>query len=111
MNRGRMSTNIPPKLPYDLDGRIQKLLMAPSNYIVLNNGKIKIKSSYTKKKPKVGVKIEVSYSNGELFGSFNSITECAEYFKSTRRIISNRLKTGKILRFENNNYLLRRVIL
>jgi hypothetical protein len=121
MNQNRLSTNIKedprlgeiqikfPRLD-SLEIRLNYLINSPSNLEYHSNGKIFIKSlgKYLKGRGNVG--LDLFNSKEILIKSFDSILECASFFKVHSRTIIRRLDSGKVFSFENENYVLKRKV-
>lgn len=110
MNTRRLSTNIPSILPENLEERIEKLKEAPSNYEIHSDGRIYIKSKGVYLRGRGNVKVEVFNEKDLLINTFNSIKECAIYFKVDIKKISRRLNNSKVLYFKGKKYIFKRKI-
>jgi hypothetical protein len=118
MNQNRLSTNITESEELfnkssraeSLEIRLNSLLNSPSNLEYHSNGKIYIKSlgKYLKGRGNVG--LDLFNSNGILIKSFDSIIDCASFFKVHSRTIIRRLDSGKKFEFENEIYTLKRKV-
>lgn len=99
MNRNRLlSTNVVEGVKgINIQERVLNLLSGPSNYEIYRDGKILVKSSgvYLKGRGNIGVK--ALNENNELIYYFNSIKECALFFKVSDRTINRRLDKGIVL--------------
>lgn len=110
MNNRRLSTNIPFILPNNIEDRIQKLLEAPSNYKIHDNGKIFIISQGKYFKGRGNVKLEISNFDGLLINTFNSIKNCAQFFQVSQRTIIRRLDSGNVFVFKDQNFFIKRTL-
>jgi hypothetical protein len=135
MNLKRLSTNETnlkdnSSITNDLDLKLKSLLEAPSNLELHSNGKIFIKSLGKYIKGRGNVTVEV-YLHGQgaqttlwsaaqasnmnegdgkalLINSFESIQDCATFFKVDPRTIIRRLDSGEFHKYENKSYILKR---
>lgn len=113
INRNRLSTNlskIPENNEKSVQKRIENLLASPSNYEIKPNGKILIKSTGTYLKGRGNIAVNVFNVDGKLIYEFNSIKECALFFKVSDRTINRRLENGSIVKYENQELIFKRVI-
>jgi LAGLIDADG endonuclease len=110
MNQRRLSSSSPTILPLNLNERIFTLLNAPSNYEIHKNGKIFIKSKGIYLKGIGTISIEVFNMIGIKVNTFNSRLECAKYFNLSDSTIGNRLNDGKPIYYNNNNFIVKRVV-
>jgi len=110
MNTRRLSTNAPPILPKNLNKKIKDLLNAPSNFEVHDTGKIYIKSRGYYLRGRGNVRILVFNNENILINKYNSIKNCAIFFKVSTKTIQRRLENGKPLWFSNQKFTLKRDI-
>lgn len=120
MNLKRLSTNNTnlknisgcAAITNDLDLKLKSLLEAPSNLELHSNGKIFIKSSgeYIRGRGNITVEVFLKEEEGRsiLINSFESIRDCAKFFKVDPRTIIRRLDSGEVHNYENKTYLLKR---
>jgi LAGLIDADG endonuclease len=120
MNQNRLSTNIKESGEItkkssntekdNLEIRLKSLLNSPSNLEFHSNGKIYIKSLNKYLKGRGNVGLEVFNNKGILIKCFDSILECAIFFKVHSRTIIRRLDSGNKFEFENEIYTLKRKV-
>jgi len=104
-----LSTNLPFVQPLNLEVRINNLLEAPSNYELHNNGKVFIISEGRYLRGRGNVQVELFDVNGVLVNTFNSIRNCAEYFRVSERTINRRLDSGDEFIYNSENFIIKRV--
>ena len=117
MNLKRLSTNKTnlkdnSSIVNDLDLKLKSLLEAPSNLELHSNGKIFIKSlgKYIRGRGNIIVEVflQEEYGRKILINSFESIRDCANFFKVDPRTITRRLDSGEFHSYENKTYILKR---
>lgn len=79
---------------------MEKLLASPSNYELQPDGKILIKSTGTYLKSRGNIGVSVFNKDGKLVYEFNSIKECALFFKVSDITINRRLDKGSLVEYE-----------
>jgi len=95
MNRNRLSTNVVEGVKgINIQERVLNLLSGPSNYEIFRDGKILVKSSGVYLKGRGNIGIKALNENNELIYYFNSIKECALFFKVSDRTINRKLDKG-----------------
>jgi hypothetical protein len=119
MNKNRLSTNLSQIdenntslvcAEKDIQNRIENLLSSPSNYELQSDGKILIKSTGTFLKGRGNIAVSVFNLNGKLIYEFNSIKECALFFKVSERTINRRLDKSSLIEYENQTLIFKREI-
>lgn len=106
MNRYRLSTNrvlqiISKNTLEAVQHKILNVLKEASNYEIHPNGKVWVKSIGAYLKGRGNIKIEALDDKGLLFYSFNSIKDCASFFRVSERTINRRLDNSKPFLFAN----------
>ena len=90
--------------------KVKNLLASPSNYELKSDGKILIKSTGTYLKGRGNIGVNVFNKDGKLMYEFNSIKECALFFKVSDRTINRRLDKGYLVEYENQILIFKREI-
>ena len=104
MNNNRLSTN---SLKVDLiDGpvlqlEIDKLLAAPSNLEIKENGRIYIKSLDKDYSDRDRISVELHDEKGLVVNTFGSIADCAKFLSISRSVAGKRLYDNKPVLFNN----------
>jgi len=107
MNSRRLSTNTVGKeaeLVVDrkfLDVEIDKLLRAPSNFEIKENGRIWIKSLNRYYSDGNKIKVHLKDENGLLISTFSSIASCAKFLDIHPATAKSRLQRNKPVLFNN----------
>jgi hypothetical protein len=113
MNNYRLSTSltsIDDASRVDVKERALKLLSCPSNFEVLANGKILIKSLGTYLKGRGNIGVNVLDIKGEIVFKFNSIKDCALFFNVHTRTINRRLENGSFVEYNSQKLVFKRVV-
>lgn len=95
----------------ELYNKINTLLASPSNYELHSNGKILIisKGIYLKGRGNISINaFDRRLENNELVFKFNSIKECAQFFKVSERTINRKLDKGTSIEFNGKLLTLKR---
>jgi hypothetical protein len=111
MNNNRLSTN---SLKVELvDGpllqlEIDKLLAAPSNLEIKEEGRIFIKSLNKYYSDRNSVSVELHNEEGLVVNTFGSITDCAKFLSISRAVAGVRLHEKKPVLFNNKLLYIKR---
>lgn len=84
-----------------LDIKIGKLLKGSSNYEERENGRIFIKSLNIYLSSNAKTRIELQDDGGNVIKIFDSMSDCAKYLGVARMTVTNKLRTGKAVLFNN----------
>ena len=104
MNSRRLSTNpdkgkvVDRKLIYI---EINKLLNAPSNFEIKEDGRIWIKSLNRYYSDGNNIKVQLKDKNGLIVNTFKSIASCAKFLEIHQATAKNRLQNNKAVLFNN----------
>jgi hypothetical protein len=111
MNNNRLSTN---SLKVELvDGpllqiEIDKLLAAPSNLEIKEEGRIFIKSLNKYYSDRSSLSVELHNEEGLVVNTFGSITDCAKFLSISRAVAGVRLHEKKPVLFNNKLFYIKR---
>lgn len=112
MNNNRLSTSKfskgENKDVANLDQRIFNLLSTPSNYELQADGKIFIKSSGISLKGRGNISVIAIDEKGEVQHNFDSLKNCALFFKVGSRTIGRRLDKGSVFEYNGEKLVLKR---
>lgn len=94
MNNKRLSTSLSKNSPVDrvqLYVEINKLLAAPSNFEVKEDGRIFIKSLNKYYSPRENIRVRLDNEDGLIVNTFDSIADCARFLGISPIIAKQRL--------------------
>jgi len=103
MNNKRLSSN-KQSITVDrtlLQIKIDKLLNAPSNFEIKENGRIFIKSLNKYYSDGNNIKVQLKDENGLIFNTFDSMTSCAKFLGISVSTVFRKLQNNKAVQFDN----------
>ena len=111
MNNKRLSTNLSHNSPVDrvqLYAEINKLLAAPSNFEVKEDGRIFIKSLNKYYSPRENIKVKLANKDGLIVNTFNSIVDCAKFLGIYPAMVKRRLVKSEPVLFNDKLLYIKR---
>jgi len=111
MNNNRLSTNPKRAEPVSrelLQSHIDKLLAAPSNLEIREDGRILIKSLNKYYSNRGNILVQLKDQQGSIIDTFGSLVECARYLSISPLTVSKKLKDNTTIIFNNRTlYIVR----
>lgn len=111
MNNRRLSTNLSHNSPVDrelLYVKINKLLAAPSNFKVLEDGQIFILSLNKYYSPRENIRVRLYNEDGLIVDTFESIADCARFLSISPVMAKRRLVKSEPVLFNDKLLYIRR---
>lgn len=112
MNRRRLSSNekAEGKLGrVSLDKEINRLLSGPSNLVVMDDGRVLIKSLNKYYSPRLSIKVEILDVNSNVLKTFPSIKDCAEFLGVTRQVLTRRILSRNSILLDSEQVWVRKI--
>lgn len=75
----------------------------------MNDGRVLIKSLNKYYSPRLSIKVEILDDRANVFKTFSSIKECAEFLGVTRQVLTRRILSRKSILLDSKPVLVRKI--